>query len=551
MMYAVRTWLEGRKSSNSGSNWLLVICGLLLTAVLMRLFGDLSRVLTGQMMLHDDAYYYLVVAKNFVQSGKMTFDGISLTNGYHPLLFWIEVLMYLTGGLHLPLIGQVLAVVCIQQTIFTLTVIMILRWIIRNRETYKIETGAMLAALVFLLYPKHVSVFMGGMESNLVFPFLTLFLYYTWKERPGLAGLFAALLVLSRLDTLIFIVFPITLIVSIKGSKSFGTFLKRGITVGGPALLVTLILMAVYQVVFGHPTPVSGACRSSFPVPHVQWHLITNYFVNAFVDKNPEVLAMINSATAGLILAICGMMIAWTGRLSSGQKKAAWILIGCGLIQLLNFLMFQKWAKPLPPWYLAPTVIFCCGAIGSAAANLINQRRLVGICLAMAALVVLLNGQREYRYFKTPFVPAKGDVTEFTVTQPENTVWAATDCGRLAFWTGLRFVNLDGLINGFEYQAALRDKKLANYLKEMGVRYLIVGVWEREQAYFFEPMYAHRVDPAAFKGDYDTFDYYVYSYMYETYSDHIKLRRDQEVWRGEAHLDSTSMSRAVIFDLTR
>ena len=33
----------------------------------------------------DDAYYYLVIARNIAHSGVSTFDQQSLTNGYHPL----------------------------------------------------------------------------------------------------------------------------------------------------------------------------------------------------------------------------------------------------------------------------------------------------------------------------------------------------------------------------------------------------------------------------------------------------------------------------------
>ena len=38
----------------------------------------------------DDSFYYLQIARNLVASGRSTFDGSSLTNGYHPL--WMVVL---------------------------------------------------------------------------------------------------------------------------------------------------------------------------------------------------------------------------------------------------------------------------------------------------------------------------------------------------------------------------------------------------------------------------------------------------------------------------
>jgi hypothetical protein len=65
-------------------------------------------------------------------------------------------------------------------------------------------------------------------------------------------------------------------------------------------------------------------------------------------------------------------------------------------------------------------------------------------------------------------------------------------------------------------------------------------------------MYAHRVDPAVFDGDYETFDFYVYSYLYGNYSDKITLRREQEVWRAATpSVNETSLTREVVFDLSK
>jgi hypothetical protein len=38
-------------------------------------------------LFEDDHFYYTQVADNFVRSGKLTYDGITLTNGFHPLWF--------------------------------------------------------------------------------------------------------------------------------------------------------------------------------------------------------------------------------------------------------------------------------------------------------------------------------------------------------------------------------------------------------------------------------------------------------------------------------
>jgi len=43
------------------------------------------------LQLDDDAFYYLTIARNIVAGAGVTFDGLSLTNGFHPL--WLAVLL--------------------------------------------------------------------------------------------------------------------------------------------------------------------------------------------------------------------------------------------------------------------------------------------------------------------------------------------------------------------------------------------------------------------------------------------------------------------------
>ena len=228
------------------------------------------------------------------------------------------------------------------------------------------------------------------------------------------------------------------------------------------------------------------------------------------------------------------------------------LLLILGLIQLVTFLLFQKWSKPIPAWYLAPLVMLCCGAIAAVMTNLFRMRTNILISIIISLILIFLSGFYEHKHvFKSSNSRNSDLMMDFVNAQPEGAIWASTDCGYIAFKSGVRFVNLDGVINGFEYQKALRDQKFKDYLKEAKVHYLYVGIWQHEQNNFFEPMYAHRADAAAFDGNYETFDYYVYSYMYGKYSDVLTLHREQEVYRSEPFLDGNTLSISVIFDLTK
>jgi hypothetical protein len=526
-----------------------LVFSLLILAVLIRFAGDITISAAGHDILDDDAYYYTVTASNFAATGQMTFDGHSVTNGYHPLWFWIQVLAYKLGMSRLSVTNQAVAVLCIQYVIFGCTLGAVMWWILRNRRRTSLAAAAMLG-LIVLIYPKHTSIFLRGMETVLVLPFLILFLHVTWAARWKWAGAIGCVLVMSRLDTLVYVIAPVIVLTALLKRSSVRLFVKRAFQIGAPPLLVTMALMLTYRITFGHPLPIHGLCRSSFPAVNLQWHHLTEPVSFAFSSGALGLLASINLPTAIIILPVCGLLLCPKGRFSPSQRATALWLVVLGLVQLASFVFFQKWAKPISPWYLAPLIVFSAGAIAAAATHLTGRRAILWACLALAGLLVVLSGVREVRRISLQRLPSR--LEHFVEAQGRDAVWAATDCGNISFRTGARFVNLDGLINGFAYQAALRDGKLKAYLEEADVRYLLVGVWQHgPQGGWFEPMYAHRSNRAAFDGDYETFDFYAYSYMYECYSDTLTLVHEQEIWRSSPGLDGTIPARTVVFDLAR
>ena len=49
-------------------------------------------------LLEDDYYYYATVADQLVSTGKLTYDGITVTNGFHPLWFLVVVTLRAVFG---------------------------------------------------------------------------------------------------------------------------------------------------------------------------------------------------------------------------------------------------------------------------------------------------------------------------------------------------------------------------------------------------------------------------------------------------------------------
>lgn len=525
-----------------------LIIVLVIIAIGFRAASDFRHAARGVDTMNDDAYYYTVVARNLATTGEMTFEGISRTNGYHPLWFWLQVVMFKAGASGLSPTGQALAVMVLQWSILGLAFAMLLSGVYRMWSEHPNVAAATLMGVILLAYPKHLSPFTIGMESALVLPLLPILLLLVLRSRWMTAGVVALLLVMARLDTLVYVVFPISLYAALKERTSPVSLLKAGLRVGGPALAGVVVLMTVYQFTFGHPIPIHGVLRSSFPSINFQPHLFTDLIAYAVEVGSPGRLAMFHLPTALVILPVCAFALAKAGYLNRSERSGAGLLVCLGLIQLVAFLLFQEWAKPISGWYLAPLLVFSSGAVGAAAANLLGRHRTVVLCLLLALGVAGLSGVREYRRRNMAVPHSK--VHEFVRSRPGDAVWAATDCGTITFWTGATFVNLDGLINGFDYQAALERRDLRGYLERSGVDYLVVGAWKtRPASGHIDHMYVHRVDPALYSGEYETYDFFVYSYMYQTYSDTISLSRDREVWRSGPERDRDVLARTIIFNL--
>ena len=153
---------------------------------------------------HDDFFYYLGIAEQFVANGRFTFDGINLTNGFHPLwMFLIIALKAIFSSetqffLAVYLLSQIL---CLAGAV----------GLVRILQSQNLAPSRVFAPA--LLYFFLGSLISQGMETALVFALFPFFLGFSLEllnrdARPAqvfLWGLLASTLVLSRLDIVIFV----------------------------------------------------------------------------------------------------------------------------------------------------------------------------------------------------------------------------------------------------------------------------------------------------------------------------------------------------------
>lgn len=163
--------------------------------------------------VRDDAYYYFKVAQNITAGNGSTFDGINITNGYHPLWMLICIPIFALAKYDLILPLRILLLVI--AVIHTATSILIYRLIKKHLS----HAVAILAA-VFWSFNNyiHATVYKMGLETPIAIFFIVLVVYILskfereWRtSQPSLRrfawlGLIAALTMFSRLDLVFFAV---------------------------------------------------------------------------------------------------------------------------------------------------------------------------------------------------------------------------------------------------------------------------------------------------------------------------------------------------------
>jgi hypothetical protein len=158
----------------------------------------------------DDAYYYFKVAQNISEGHGSTFDGINLTNGYHPLWMLVCVPIFTLARFDLILPLRILLVV--MAALSVATSILLFRLL---KKVVGLIPAIMAASFWALNLEIHSIITQQGMETGIVAFSVVLFLLilqnFEKKKKLvssdlvvlGLAGLFV---MFSRLDSIYLVI---------------------------------------------------------------------------------------------------------------------------------------------------------------------------------------------------------------------------------------------------------------------------------------------------------------------------------------------------------
>jgi hypothetical protein len=533
---------------------------------ILKAAGMLVPAAHGMPRFIDDAYYYLIIARNFAYSGIPSFDGLHATNGFHPLWMLLLAAMYRLIGRDADLFTQIAAAKALEACVLGLALAACVFAFHRLRAKTPLAWGFLGAALIFFV--PGFFLWEQGMESTLAAALLIVSLYAMLDDKPRWLAASLPLLFLARLDTLVFVIAPMAVawLYPLPGPlprerENFGGPPPRErekFVPFIPLAIVVAIYVGMNVALTGHATPISGQIKSSFPLvtPHLYflWMPLEMVHVTGWdaIYAAPNVLAVT------LIMAI--LAIACARAWKEPWSRPVALVLAIAALLVANILLFQRWNKGVEPRYLAlPYLLLGFAAFATFAGVLSRNPRaarpaalapgLLFVALAAAcgiAIGMRLAVERGQRIDRRTHFEVMSKVAP-------NERLAGTDVGGFSFWLQRSFVNLDGLVNNRELQDAIRDRRLAGYLERSDVRYLLVAFWDSPQAYApTDKMYLSRIFPAGVAGPaYDHYDFSIYSYVHDAYSDPIRLYPGDEIFREAIGRDGTANAAIVIYRLRR
>jgi hypothetical protein len=422
----------------------------------------------------DDSYYYFGVARNIVLGNGVTFDGMNPTNGWHPLWMLMLLPIYkLTAAspeLALRVVFSLVAVIA-GATFWTAYRVLGL-WM---------ERLIALLASSLLLAPMFLNAMLNGLETGVLILLMLVTVWHTARHdlfsprtswsRDALLGALLGLVFLARLDSAFFVMAFGLVIVGrwareCRRDREMGpaALIRKAVISGGVFLLVAAPYVIWNRMTFGHIVPISGAVKSSFP--EIAFRLERLLGFHALYG----VMQLAVATVALIVLEI------WHFRRPQHYRvpSVLWALWLGAILHFAYSMLFMRWAAHW--WHYASYIPLVLLSVGLLLERVRAWLKLPAVAWRLAlggALAVCVAGMwADARLRGEHHEPWLAAALWTRDNLPPDAVVGMMDCGLYGYFNGHRTVNLDGVINGYAFQEALRDGRFSEFLASCGVTHI-------------------------------------------------------------------------------
>ncbi len=432
----------------------------------------------------DDAYYYLTIARNVVTGRGVSFDGIALTNGFHPLyLLLLLPLFWVTSSAIELNVHLALSLLAICNVLTTLPLYTIVKRMWR-------QEAALIAAIAWLFNPWVVAITLMGVESALYVLLMawTLCVYMEWRSEHRITrlvalGLLAGLTILARTDGIFLAVgMAIDLLGGVRREKG----IWRALMIFGSSVGIVLLPWLLWNwLTFGTVAQTSGMA-----ILYGQVYEMSPTVLRVFSSIQMFLLTLVLLMFQGSVIVLALLI---TAIVSRKERASASGVGGSGvsgrvlvIYAVLWFAFYAVYFRHRQLWYFLPMVFIATLSIGKVyriwqalLPRAVGRLRFAVLVFYSVTFVFSLGFWESNRLALYP-AQANGYIIAQWVsanTEPQARI-GTWNAGVVGYLSTRMIVNLDGVVNNELYRyvserrATFHLRDLRDYMIHQQISYV-------------------------------------------------------------------------------
>lgn len=449
--------------------------------------------------LFEDFFYYLKIAKNIVLGNKATFDGETLTNGFHPLWMVATIVVQATANSYIAI-----------HLMLTLAALLHLGQVYLIFSILKTETNSKLAHLIAIFYLFNYRIITNnlcGLETPLAGFSLLLVINFLFKNHKLLnshlvirLGILTSIAILSRFDLLL-LGGAIIILVSLDpifSGKRHSTKLFNIIIILSTIFIALLPWFLWSNSTLGILLPNSHAALKVW--------LFKTFSLDLSFSENLSLLIRKIFSTAWHSIATTNLLGLWPVVLPISHRNLPILLLFFSIIYILYgiwktrtyhnvlpksiffalalglFTYYSLFATPTVRYLMPFSIIIIIIAV-IITHELLQQfnitwaykgAKLIYVVILINSIMVSIQSWQKHQGAAYTHV---GHAKLYEAAQwikfniPRNSAIGSWNAGIIGYFSERKVVNLDGVVNN-EIIRVIKQKDLATYIQEKNILFL-------------------------------------------------------------------------------
>jgi len=405
----------------------------------------------------DDAFYYMVLAKNFVNNQVWSFDTVHYSSGFHLLYGYLLVFIYMIFGL-LPFQKLFIIMGIVNILMYILSFYLLSKLLIKRTNIY-----SLLGLLVVYLSPVGIQNTSFLMESMfpILFGSIIIFLIFTYeiltKKSFSYIFVFSMLGELSRSD------FGGSILFLFLGLSLASSFKKKKISFNYPSLVALFGASFGLFIILSHNYYMFGHFIQSSALVKEYWSMVQGY----------NIQPILNLVVLNFNLSVISFWILFTIFICNYKKLFSnnlTLLFTSISIIVFYIILYGKNSGALQPWYISNTHIYSALILGFLFSLLSNKiMKFLGVIFIVFIFFTSFTSRNNQLWKHQSAMLIAGKNLKNNIKLKNIGTWNA---GIISWYSGKNIINLDGLVNDDIYKY-IKNQNLLSFIIKSKIKYIL------------------------------------------------------------------------------